>query len=342
MGMSASQMRYIMITGKKSDIEYQGQQINQQRTSLATQSSSLNSNLLTLSVPTPPSTEDYTKVSYTYAANGTTYSVDNVRYMTSSYTQDGKTYDAGTYILTYTYSTTGPQAELYSALTNIRKDGSKYFVRVGSDFQTELTAVPTTAPTDDAKKAEWEVDQNNISYLKKLDTLSSVTQFYKYTGTNGKTVYIAASALTDATYDSNSQARVAAYNVNDQATISETAKEYGCKNAVYADGSGRLVSIDVPDKSSTGKYNTVTFTVNTTTDEDAYNDAFNEYTYQKQLYENKMNEINAQLEIIQAEDKKLELKLNDLDTQQQAITTEIDAIKKVIDKNIESSFKTFA
>ena len=61
MGMSASQMRYIMISGKKSDIEFQGQQINQQRTTLATESSTLNSSLLNMTVPTPPSSEDFTK-----------------------------------------------------------------------------------------------------------------------------------------------------------------------------------------------------------------------------------------------------------------------------------------
>jgi hypothetical protein len=45
--------------------------------------------------------------------------------------------------------------------------------------------------------------------------------------------------------------------------------------------------------------------------------------------------------ILQAEDKKLEMELKNVDTQHSAIQTEMDAVKKVIDKNIESSFKTF-
>jgi len=46
--------------------------------------------------------------------------------------------------------------------------------------------------------------------------------------------------------------------------------------------------------------------------------------------------------IIQSEDKKLELELKNLDTQHKTIETEIDSVQKVIDKNIERSFKIFS
>ena len=49
----------------------------------------------------------------------------------------------------------------------------------------------------------------------------------------------------------------------------------------------------------------------------------------------------AQTAILQAEDKRLEMELKNLETQQKAISTEIDSIQKVIDKNIEKSFKVF-
>jgi hypothetical protein len=48
----------------------------------------------------------------------------------------------------------------------------------------------------------------------------------------------------------------------------------------------------------------------------------------------------AQTAILQAEDKRLELELKNLETQHKAISTEIDAVQKVIEKNIEKSFKT--
>lgn len=44
---------------------------------------------------------------------------------------------------------------------------------------------------------------------------------------------------------------------------------------------------------------------------------------------------------IQSKDKKLELNLKQIDTEHSALQTEFDSVKKVIDKNIERSFKTF-
>ena len=44
---------------------------------------------------------------------------------------------------------------------------------------------------------------------------------------------------------------------------------------------------------------------------------------------------------IQVKDKKFDLQLKELDTEHTAIQTEIDSVKKVIDKNIERTFKVF-
>ena len=48
------------------------------------------------------------------------------------------------------------------------------------------------------------------------------------------------------------------------------------------------------------------------------------------------------LNIIQQEDKNLELKLQRLDNERTQITTEIEAVEKVINDNIEASYKTFS
>jgi len=45
--------------------------------------------------------------------------------------------------------------------------------------------------------------------------------------------------------------------------------------------------------------------------------------------------------LIQSSDKRLELELKQLDTHHKAIETELEAVKKVIEKNVQSSFKTF-
>ena len=64
MGMSASQARLIALTARMNDIEYQGQQINQQRTTLSNQINALYSSLLDMQVPTPPAKSDFTIVEY--------------------------------------------------------------------------------------------------------------------------------------------------------------------------------------------------------------------------------------------------------------------------------------
>ncbi len=53
-------------------------------------------------------------------------------------------------------------------------------------------------------------------------------------------------------------------------------------------------------------------------------------------------QIQLRINAIQSLDKGLELQLRRVDTQQQAVQTELDAVKKVIDKNIELTFKVFA
>ena len=66
MGMAASQARFLSLTARKTNVEYEGQQINQQRTSLANQSAAYYNNLLTMNVPTPPDPNNYTKIPKTH------------------------------------------------------------------------------------------------------------------------------------------------------------------------------------------------------------------------------------------------------------------------------------
>jgi len=57
---------------------------------------------------------------------------------------------------------------------------------------------------------------------------------------------------------------------------------------------------------------------------------------------NVYNSINAQVELKHSIDRNLELDLKNVDTQHNEVQTEMDAVKKVIDKNIDMTFKTFA
>ena len=64
MGMSASQARLLNLQARQSNLEYQGQQINQERSILSQQCTDLYNSLLNMTVPTPPSTQDFTTVQY--------------------------------------------------------------------------------------------------------------------------------------------------------------------------------------------------------------------------------------------------------------------------------------
>lgn len=61
--------------------------------------------------------------------------------------------------------------------------------------------------------------------------------------------------------------------------------------------------------------------------------------------ENEMNaaeaDFNAHAAQLEAQDKLYDLELKNIDTEHNACQTEIESVKKVIDKNIERSFKIF-
>ena len=77
MGMAASQARYIALTARKSNVEYEGQQINQSRLMLANQSADLFNQMLGMSVPTAPSSTDFSKLQYSYSDGVNTSVIEN-------------------------------------------------------------------------------------------------------------------------------------------------------------------------------------------------------------------------------------------------------------------------
>jgi len=67
----------------------------------------------------------------------------------------------------------------------------------------------------------------------------------------------------------------------------------------------------------------------------------NKYYYEQDVYDKRIADINAKTEIIQAQDRQLELRLEQLNTEQSALQNEMEAVKKVVDKHVEQGFKTF-
>ena len=108
------------------------------------------------------------------------------------------------------------------------------------------------------------------------------------------------------------------------------------KALMETDGNGRFSTVKFEDDSVVYDLN-----VETVTDEAAYNDAMNQYYYKQEQYDKEVANINAKTEILQAQDRQLELQLEQLNTEQSALQNEMEACQKVVSKNVESSFKTF-
>ena len=64
-------------------------------------------------------------------------------------------------------------------------------------------------------------------------------------------------------------------------------------------------------------------------------------TYDESDDQRALAEYELEMKKVQKEDKKLELQLNNIETEHKAIETEMESVQKVVDQNIENSFKTF-
>lgn len=431
MGMAASQARYLALTARKTNTEYEGQQINQARTALANQSANLFNQLLGLEVPVAPKTTDYTEVQYSYSdgANDSVFDswqqlstadpnynyIVNHYYYTDVFTGQQKllsnpevqiadkkvnendykdlkpkveyndadkqykiTFPDGTEkvfsALAPSEMEANPQLKDFAEAKKLAKDdgtlkddavygyqdsdGTWHFyikdefpaakdytmaynapsyigncelselaLPLDDDIKAELRQVAKDLPDSDFAKY-FDKDGNYLGY--------GIYQFQM----NGKTYYSCESDLFNSLqhYDEagkpiEGQEKLPYYN----ATYIKTKIEETNHALIETDENGRFKSVKFDDDSIVYNLNT-----ESVTNEAAYQDAMNEYNYKVQQYEKTIADINAKTSIIQKEDRTLELRLKQLDTEQNALKTEMDAVKKVIKDNVESTFKTFS
>ena len=433
MGMAASQARFLGLTARKTNVEYEGQQVNQQRTALSNQSANYYNQLLGMTVPTPPSIQDFTKTVYSFNDGALTNNITsliaqaNGTYLvsyTSSWTDDFAAVSAGSSIITekeldssytpsktvaanyenatlekqaddtyaividgkkveegiilkdgkytdkngiYEYSTSGGNVnKVYSNVYTMTDDdgnvitnsaslinGKYYTHSVGSKELRTLGSITTddegnytgndeylkTLSKPQIAKLKTEEDQ----YVKLLNSQYGnadwqVRYVFNSTTKTYSPYFYKKEDLEKATYSDNgtSQSYIPAYTIG---SAQKTEEHKGVPARIEQDSSGRLINITL--NPGTDDEITYSLTTNTTTDQAAYDDAMNQYEYDKYQYDQSIQEINAKIEIVQAEDKNLELRLKQLDTEQDAIQTEMDAVQKVIEKNTESTFKTF-
>ncbi len=332
MGMAASQARFLGLTARKTNVEYEGQQINQQRTSLSNQSANYYNDLLGMTVPVPPSVDSYTKTVYTFEDGALTNQI------TAMIAQAD-----GTYTVSYLSKWQDDYVPVAASTSIINVQGGQYYV--GSDLLRELGTEDPSIENDDERAARVLEEQAWMQQLQdKYGTNEWYIRYVTNTSTGEEVPYFYKKADIENNSDKTDEngnilSNINCYTIGSDTKVREVKAVENCM--VERDSSGRFISISIPNDDGTGTYSTYTLTTTTTTDQDAYNDAMNEYEHEKYLYDQAIDQINAKIEIIQAQDKNLELRLKQLDTEQDAIQTEMDAVQKVIEKNTESTFKTF-
>ena len=212
MGMAASQARYLGLTARKTNVEYEGQQINQARTALANQSANTFNELLALEVPTAPSTQDYTTLQYSYQDGTNTETISDMSELLND--PDGYNYS----ITHYHYS------DVFTGIMS-----KKTNPQVSFETKAEKSLVPKDNVKQDAATNEYTVNGQVVSkydssvqeqkdaYAKIVADYPSfasvdVNSVYTYTDTDGKLTF---TTLTDLNKAVAGTADLGAYKIND-------------------------------------------------------------------------------------------------------------------------------
>ncbi len=350
MGMAASQARWISLAARKTNVEYEGQQINQARTALANETSALWNQLYNMKVPTAPSTTDFTTTEYSFENGGAVNTIKEIQ--DADYTDsDGIHYNS--YVTYYT------RVDEYTGIRNAISNPQVQYVSptdpsidpyymVGTRTLVCLDTVDRDDPSKsspwgtykaqlDQIAADWPESQLAKDWVAYRDSGSPATlsNIYFWTDINGDTNYASRTASTPDSLDacvSDPLATLHSYYAKYQSQNKEVSK-YAI---IEYEAQGRATSIQFEGSSAV-----FALSASTKTDDAAYQDAMNQYNYDQASYEQKVQDINARTEQIQTEDRTLELRLKALDTEQNALQTEMEAVHKIISKNIESTFKTF-
>ena len=413
MGLSASQGRMLLLTARKSDLEYRAQQISQKRLVLAQQ-------LEEIAVEYEDATSNrQMKISLALAAtnseNDTVNRTANLTYATlisgtlNQFSSDDsgiQAYDrtanqeyASTtaYRLVDAYGAIVVSSEdeipgtvsVTSSVPTAKDDDGVYRVGVqNSDGKKEVTGGKyIVIPKDDNVKtalgsfleSSKDISTDNL----KIDTRDGINMIEIVKGDGSKVYYnyLTGEEIKDenniSKFESSETASLVAnsssipsstlkksVNVTIEPTLGADNKyslldEYGNVIRRYiVDNTLKYGSSDIngttdgpnylQDCLRNGKYLLEKGSIDAETKEVKWNslswdttanisDSY--YTEDDDKAKAKYDRLQTQ---IQNQDKKLELELDNIETQRSAVTTEVESVQKVIDDNIESSFKTFA
>ncbi len=442
MGMAASQARYLGLTARKTNVEYEGQQINQARTALGNQSAALWNQMLGLTIPTVPSITDYTTLTYSFNDGINNYTItdmQSVDYKDTDGTEYNKlvTYKSPTTVYKGIESTnSNPQVQKVN-ITQEQYVNDPAHTQTFNQVQYDATTGKFTLSDGSEIALTQVIDPTTIAnYVQANQPLTEGQELYSYTDADGNVMYCAINktelettpanltfnglkqeeVITGQTYKlGNSEAKVCLPNdpntsLVDQEAIKQIIYDFGKAGGItqemfnngevyryekndyvyyttkaeledcwnkskhaedeyaissnmdfqpslthyYATNMDEIITTTdyavMDDASGSGRYSNIklknmstkfNLKAEETTNQTAYNDAMNQYNYDLTKYEKQMSDINAKTSLIQEQDRTLELRLKQLETEQKALTTEMDAVKGVLQKNVESTFGTF-
>ena len=345
MGLAASQARLIALTARKNNVEYEGQQINQQRLQLSNQMSELYNQLLETSVPTPPSLEAYTKLEYWFQLGTRKMNISDILpdgdtfTVVASYQRPGSTMDFASQLnivaredeetgaLTYTIGGTSPIYTLEEAMaqdppmfTEERLEGFLDAIRHTWDKYSD----PNEYPNDRLMQL-FSVGYPTVSNVDRaVSSLDTTPHFMETSDVQ--------SARPEDDYH-----WIYSWSYTATSTYTENVTYTGC--LIDFDANGNASTISIPGSNQMKTYSLFAESV---TNQAEYDEAFRQYQYAKDKYDKEQEAINAKTKIIQQQDKNLELKLTRLNNEQNALKTEMEAVEKVIKDNVDKGFKTFS
>lgn len=340
MGLAASQARFLGLTARKSNTEYKAQQINQARTALSNEVMGLYNEYNRLEVPTPPSVADYQKTTYTLEETVEGYEITSFSKITEG------PYE-GFYNVTLSYDEDVPKAYPYTPHVSItaQEDETGSFSYLNYSINGKTYTYESNSPET---STITKITENYEKYPGLETIIRQVSGFnegpyYMYVE-NGRAYYTTEADLKSTAFSESEGKKVYSgdYTFEYQGKQA-TPKTVTAIGSLTQEKSGRLSAIEIMQCPDDGDLvgNTYSITTGTEDDQAKYDDAMNQYYYEKELYEKEVERINIKTREIQQEDRSLELQLNQLDTEQRAISTEMDSVKEVLKSTIDSVFKTF-
>lgn len=396
MGLSASQGRLLLLTARQNDLEYQAQQISQQRLALAAKlddisqayENATNNRQMTITMQASDGTSVISNLTYAKlvsgaAALGASSGLNQVEGINTSDDANSQAFrlsDGNSIIVSDISEIPGKITTSYSNAKYAKDNetGASLYT------QTEKEVNSTTGKTTTITNKYFSLDKIKNSALEKeasSDELASGCEMV----TDGSSYYIkfgnkyydfsgSVASLSDAkkdqmhtyTYDNGkNDSEGTVQFVHNSASVKQNVTKNVAKvsegdlenNRITINGVSYLVDKDLADNGSNvnylqnclrnGKYIIEKFYA----DSQALDDPWKEVSWDSasniadQYYEKddaaakaKYDRLTKQVE---TQDKKLQLDLDNVETQRDAVKTEMESVQKVINENIEKTFDAF-